>query len=103
LGASHDASPAIKELCARIVVAQRDEIGFNAERASGDQRRSALTQLGSQLDGYASGAMDAARVRALAGVVRDLSKWNARRVSRLIDGRGDDRRFRGWSADSRGL
>jgi uncharacterized protein (DUF305 family) len=25
---SHDASPAIKELCARIVVAQRDEIGF---------------------------------------------------------------------------
>lgn len=25
---SHDASPAIRELCARIVVAQRDEIGF---------------------------------------------------------------------------
>jgi uncharacterized protein (DUF305 family) len=25
---SHDASPAIKQLCARIVVAQRDEIGF---------------------------------------------------------------------------
>jgi hypothetical protein len=55
------------------ITSARDALA-NAERASGDQRRSALTQLGSQLDGYASGAMDATRVRALAGVVRDLSK-----------------------------
>jgi hypothetical protein len=55
------------------VTTARDALA-NAERASGDQRRNALTQLGSQLDGYASGATDAARVRALAGVVRDLGK-----------------------------
>jgi hypothetical protein len=47
-----------------------------AERAPAGERRSGLTQLSSQLDGYASGAADASRVRALAGVVRDLSRAN---------------------------
>jgi LVIVD repeat-containing protein len=45
----------------------------SAERASGAQRRDALTQLATQLDADASGAADAAKVRVLAGAVRDLS------------------------------
>jgi hypothetical protein len=44
-----------------------------AESASGAQRRDALTQLASQVDADASGAGDAARVRMLAGAVRDLA------------------------------
>ncbi len=44
-----------------------------AERASGDQRRSALSQLAGQLDGDAQSAKDAMSVRALAGVVRELA------------------------------
>jgi len=47
-----------------------------AERQSGQQRRDALTQLATQLDGEAQGSRDAARVRMLAGAVRDLA--NAR-------------------------
>lgn len=43
-----------------------------AEHASGAQRRDALTQLATQLDGDASGAADAAKVKTLAGTVRNL-------------------------------
>ena len=45
----------------------------SAEGTSGSARRDALTQLASQLDADASGAGDAARVRMLAGAVRDLA------------------------------
>jgi hypothetical protein len=45
----------------------------NAEGASGSTRRDALTQLASQVDADASGAGDAARVRMLAGALRDLA------------------------------
>jgi hypothetical protein len=44
-----------------------------AERVSGAARRTALTQLATRLDRDAAGA-DSARVRALAGVVRDLAR-----------------------------
>jgi hypothetical protein len=44
-----------------------------AEQASGAARQSALTQLATQIDGDASGAGDAAKVRMLAGAVRDLA------------------------------
>ena len=60
-------------LAADRIAAVRDALG-RAERASGDARRTALTQLAAQLDGDASGAADAARVRALAGVVRSLAQ-----------------------------
>ena len=45
-----------------------------AERASGSQRSTLLTTLASQLDGDASGASDAAKVRMLAGSVRELAR-----------------------------
>jgi len=45
----------------------------NAERANGAARRQQLTQLATQLDRDASGASDAARVRAMAAAVRDLA------------------------------
>jgi hypothetical protein len=45
----------------------------SAEAASGSQRRDALTQLASQLDGEASGSRDATKVRMLAGTARDLA------------------------------
>jgi hypothetical protein len=45
----------------------------SAERASALQRREALTRLAMQLDGDANGAGDAAKVRKLAGAVRDLA------------------------------
>jgi hypothetical protein len=44
-----------------------------AEAASGTQRRDGLTQLAAQLDGDASGSGDPAKVRTLAGAVRDLA------------------------------
>ena len=44
-----------------------------AERASGAQRSDALTQVATQLDGDAGGAGDAAKVRTVAGAVRDLA------------------------------
>jgi hypothetical protein len=45
-----------------------------AERASGAARRTALTQLATQVNGYAAGSSDAAKVRMLAGAVRDLAR-----------------------------
>jgi hypothetical protein len=48
-----------------------------AEKMEGAQRRDALTQLATQLEGEAQGAADTARVRALAAAVRELA--NAQR------------------------
>jgi hypothetical protein len=45
----------------------------SAEKASGAARQSALTQLATQLDGDAGSSSDAAKVRTLAGAVRDLA------------------------------
>ncbi|MGH7509128.1 MAG: LVIVD repeat-containing protein [Gemmatimonadales bacterium] len=44
-----------------------------AEKASGTERREALEQLAVRLDADASGAGDAAKMRSLAGAVRDLA------------------------------
>jgi hypothetical protein len=55
------------------IAATRDALG-KGEQATGEARRGALTLLGMQIDGYASGAADAARVRALAHVVRELGR-----------------------------
>jgi len=44
-----------------------------AERASGVERRNALNQLATQLDGDVSGAGEGAKLRMLAGVVQDLA------------------------------
>jgi hypothetical protein len=44
-----------------------------AEKASGSARQSALTQLATQLDGDAQGSSDGAKVRTLAGTVRNLA------------------------------
>jgi hypothetical protein len=46
----------------------------NAERAAGQRRRSALTTLGTQLERDAASASDAAKVRTLAGVVKELAR-----------------------------
>jgi hypothetical protein len=45
-----------------------------AERATGQQRRSALTQLATQLNGDVSGAADQAKIKLLVAAVSDLSK-----------------------------
>jgi hypothetical protein len=44
-----------------------------AESASGAARRTALTTLAATVNGYAAGSSDAAKVRMLAGAVRDLA------------------------------
>lgn len=44
-----------------------------AERGGGAQRQEALTRLATELDGDAAGSGDAAKVRMLAGAVRDLA------------------------------
>ncbi|MGH7645098.1 MAG: LVIVD repeat-containing protein [Gemmatimonadales bacterium] len=53
------------------VTTVRNELA-RAERLSGQQRRDALTQLVGQLAADAAAAADGAKVRTLAGVVRDL-------------------------------
>jgi hypothetical protein len=58
-------------LAAERIAAVRQALS-GAEQASGAQRRDALTQLATQLDGDAGGAGDAAKVRTLAGAVRAL-------------------------------
>ncbi|HKP75709.1 MAG TPA: hypothetical protein VJT67_09215 [Longimicrobiaceae bacterium] len=45
-----------------------------AESASGAARRTALNTLATQVTGYASGSGDAAKVRTLAGAIRDLAR-----------------------------
>jgi hypothetical protein len=59
-------------LAAGRIAAVRQALS-GAERASGGQRRDALTQLATQLDGDAGSARDAARARLLATAVRDLA------------------------------
>ena len=44
-----------------------------AEKGSATEQRDSLTQLAARLDGDASGAQDVAKVRTLAGVVKELS------------------------------
>jgi hypothetical protein len=44
-----------------------------AEKKSGAARRAALTALAKQVDGYASGAKDSARVRAMSGEIKRLA------------------------------
>ncbi len=55
----------------RTVRLQRDIEA--AERMRGAARRSALTRIATQLDGEAASSRDAAKVRALAGVLRQLA------------------------------
>jgi hypothetical protein len=45
-----------------------------AERVRGTARRTALTRIATELDGEAGSARDATRVRALAGVLRELAR-----------------------------
>jgi hypothetical protein len=45
----------------------------NAEQASGTERQEALTKLAARLDGDAQGSADAAKVRTLAGAVKELA------------------------------
>ncbi|HEY3012675.1 MAG TPA: hypothetical protein VGJ36_08020, partial [Gemmatimonadales bacterium] len=45
----------------------------SAEKTSGTKRQEALSQLGTRLDGDAAGAGNPAKVRTLAGVVRQLA------------------------------
>jgi hypothetical protein len=59
-------------LHARKIAAAREELA-QAEKASGATQREALAQLVSRLEADAKGSMDAARVRTLAGVVRQLA------------------------------
>jgi len=54
------------------ITAARNELR-RAERLSGAQRRTALTQLATAIDHSAQSSRDAARVRMLAGAVRDLA------------------------------
>jgi hypothetical protein len=54
------------------IAAARDGLQ-RAERMAGQQRRTALTQLATQLNGDAAAASDAAKVRMLAGAVTDLA------------------------------
>ena len=56
----------------RISEARSDLAG--AERLSGQQQRSALMQLATRLDGVVQRAPDPAKVRMLAGAVRDLAQ-----------------------------
>jgi hypothetical protein len=59
-------------LPAARIAAVRQELS-SAESASGGTRSSTLTRLAGQLDGEAGGSGDAAKVRTLAGAVRDLA------------------------------
>ena len=55
------------------VSALRNELG-RAEKLSGQPRRDALTRLGARLDSDASGATDPAKLRTLAGAIKDLAQ-----------------------------
>jgi len=59
-------------LAAQRVAATRAALR-DAERASGEKRRSALTALATQLNADATGAVDAAKVQKLAAAVTDLA------------------------------
>src|SRR5438093_1088860 len=55
------------------VSALRNDLG-RAEKLSGQPRRDALTRLGARLDSDASGATDPAKLRTLAGAIKDLAQ-----------------------------
>jgi len=59
-------------LAADSVSVLRRELG-QAEKLSGQLRRDALTRLGTRLDSDAAASVDQAKVRMLAGAVRDLA------------------------------
>jgi hypothetical protein len=61
-------------LAAGRVAAVRAELERAEGMSSGAGRRDALTRLATALDGDASGAADSAKVRKLAGAVRDLAQ-----------------------------
>jgi hypothetical protein len=58
---------------AAIIQSSRDALSA-AERASGQQRRTALTQLATRLNGDAESSTDQAKLKLLAGAVSDLAK-----------------------------
>ena len=61
-----------KGLDAGKIAAAREAL-TGAEKATATERRGALEQLATRLDGDASGAKDTAKVRMLAKAVRDLA------------------------------
>jgi hypothetical protein len=61
-----------KGLTTSQVIAARTGLS-DAERASGSDRHDDLARLALQLDGYAQGSSDAAKVRTLSGTVRNLA------------------------------
>jgi hypothetical protein len=65
-----------KALDADRIAALRGELA-RAEKLSGQQRRDALLQLATQLDDDVQGGADQAKVRTLAGAVRDLATRGA--------------------------
>jgi hypothetical protein len=65
-----------KGLEASRIAAVREALA-SAEKGSATERRDALTQLATELDGGAGGAGDAAKVRVLAGEVRELAASTA--------------------------
>jgi hypothetical protein len=60
-------------LAAARIQATRDALAA-AERANGQQRRTALTQLATQLNGDAAGSSDQAKLKLLVAAVTDLAK-----------------------------
>jgi hypothetical protein len=67
-----------KGLDAGKIAAVREAL-TSAEKVSATERRTALERLATRLDGDASGAKDAAKVKVLAKAVRDLA--NASRLA----------------------
>jgi hypothetical protein len=61
-----------KGLDAGRIAATRSALA-DAEKASGTARQDALTKVATELDGESGGAGDAAKVRTLAGAVRQLA------------------------------
>jgi hypothetical protein len=61
-----------KGLSADAIASARTALA-NAERRSGSQRKTALTQLATQINGAAAGASDAAKVKALSSALTDLA------------------------------
>ena len=65
-------SDVIVRIAADRIAAVRASLA-GAEKESGSQRRDALTQLATQLDGDANRGSDAGKVRMLADAVRNLA------------------------------
>jgi hypothetical protein len=65
-----------KGLAAGRIAAVREALA-GAEKDSGVKRSEVLTRLAAELDGEAGGAGDGAKVRTLAGAVKDLAAATA--------------------------